>query len=80
MSEIQVVETVDTRGMLCPMPIVLANKAIKRVVPGEVIRVLATDKGSLKDFPAWAEDTGNELVSSGEEEGALAFYIRKGDD
>lgn len=80
MSEIQVAETVDTRGMLCPMPIVLANKAIKRVVPGEVIRVLATDKGSLKDFPAWAEDTGNELVSSGEEEGALAFYIRKGED
>lgn len=80
MSQIQVVETVDTRGMLCPMPIVLANKAIKRIVPGEVIRVLATDKGSLKDFPAWAEDTGNELVSSGEEEGALAFYIRKGED
>jgi TusA-related sulfurtransferase len=80
MSEIQVVETVDTRGMLCPMPIVMANKAIKRIVPGEVIRVLATDKGSLKDFPAWAEDTGNELVSSGEEAGALAFYIRKGED
>lgn len=71
-------QLVDTRGMLCPMPIVLANKAMKTLEPGQVLRILATDRGALADFPAWAEDTGNEMVSSGEEEGALAFYIRKG--
>jgi len=80
MTEIQVAELVDTRGMLCPMPIVLANKAMKRLGVGDVMKILATDKGALKDFPAWADDTGNELVSSGEEDGALVFLIRKGED
>jgi tRNA 2-thiouridine synthesizing protein A len=79
MSEIQFAELVDTRGMLCPMPIVLANKTMKRLGVGDVMKVLATDKGALKDFPAWASDTGNEIVSSGEEEGALVFLIRKGE-
>lgn len=79
MSEIKIAELVDTRGMLCPMPIVLANKTMKRLDAGDVMKVLATDKGALKDFPAWASDTGNELVSSGEEEGALVFLIRKGE-
>jgi TusA-related sulfurtransferase len=80
MTEIQIAELVDTRGMLCPMPIVLANRTMKRLGVGDVMKVLATDKGALKDFPAWADDTGNELVSSGEEDGALVFLIRKGED
>jgi tRNA 2-thiouridine synthesizing protein A len=79
MSEIQIAELVDTRGMLCPMPIVLANKTMKRLGVGDVMKVLATDKGALKDFPAWASDTGNEIVSSGEVDGALVFLIRKGE-
>lgn len=80
MTEVQVAQLVDTRGMLCPMPIVLANKTMKTLGVGEVMKVLATDKGALKDFPAWAEDTGNELLSSGEENGALVFLIRKGEE
>ncbi len=79
MTEMQVAQFVDTRGMLCPMPIVLANRAMKTLQVGEVMKVLATDKGALKDFPAWADDTGNELVLSGEEDGALVFLIRKGE-
>jgi tRNA 2-thiouridine synthesizing protein A len=79
MTDYQIAELVDTRGMLCPMPIVLANKTMKRLGVGDVMKVLATDKGALKDFPAWASDTGNELVSSGEEAGALVFLIRKGE-
>jgi TusA-related sulfurtransferase len=51
---------------------------MKALSPGDVLKVLATDKGALKDFPAWAEDTDNELLSSGEEDGALVFLIRKG--
>lgn len=80
MTEMQVAQLVDTRGMLCPMPIVLANKAMKALAIGEVLKILATDKGAIKDFPAWADDTGNELLSSGEEDGALVFLIRKGED
>jgi TusA-related sulfurtransferase len=80
MTETPVAQLVDTRGMLCPMPIVLANKTMKALEVGEVMKVLATDKGAIKDFPAWADDTGNELVSSGEEDGVLVFLIRKGED
>jgi TusA-related sulfurtransferase len=80
MPDTQVAQLVDTRGMLCPMPIVLANKAMKTLKVGEILKILATDKGAIKDFPAWADDTGNEMVSSGEEDGTLVFYIRKGEE
>jgi TusA-related sulfurtransferase len=59
------------------MPILAATKAMRRLEPGQVLKVLATDRGALSDIPAWAEDTGNELISSGTEEDALVFYIRK---
>lgn len=72
--------TVDARGQHCPMPIVLANKAIKGLAVGEVLKVLATDRGSIADIPAWADGTGHEVLSSGEEEGVLVFYIRRGEE
>jgi TusA-related sulfurtransferase len=68
------------RGFQCPIPVVKTNQEIKTMDPGQVLKVLATDKGALADFPAWAEDTGNEIVSSGEEEGALVFLIRRGSE
>ena len=74
------VRVVDARGMLCPMPIVQTNKAMRELAPGQTIKVLATDKGSLKDIPAWAEDMGNEVVSTGTEGDALVFILRKGDE
>ena len=74
----QVDQTLDMRGFQCPIPIVKTNQAIKGMQAGQVLKVLATDKGALTDFPAWADDTGNEIVSSGEEDGALVFLVRKG--
>jgi tRNA 2-thiouridine synthesizing protein A len=70
----------DARGLLCPMPVVKASKEIKSLEPDQVLKVLATDRGALADFPAWAEDTGNEIIARGEEDGALVFYIKKGED
>ena len=70
--------TLDARGLLCPMPIVRATQAIAPLEPGEVLKILATDKGAVADMPAWAHDTGNELVDSGEEGGDLFFLVRKG--
>lgn len=70
----------DARGLQCPMPVVLANKEIGQLEPGQLLKILATDKGALADFPAWAEDTGHDLVSSGEEDGALFFFIRRGEE
>jgi len=70
----------DARGLLCPMPVVKASKEMKSLEPDQVLKVLATDRGALADFPAWAEDTGNEIIEHGEEDGALFFYIKKGDE
>jgi TusA-related sulfurtransferase len=70
---------VDARELMCPMPVMAATKAIRRMEPDQVLKVMATDRGALSDIPAWAESTGNELVGSGEVDGALVFYIRKVD-
>lgn len=67
----------DARGLLCPMPIVKASKEIKALHDSEILKVLATDRGSVADFPAWADDTGHELLSWHEEGGTFVFYIRK---
>ncbi len=76
---INVDEVVDARDLMCPMPVLAATKAMRLLEPGQVLKVLATDKGSLSDMPAWAEDSGNELLSAGTEDGVFVFYIRKGD-
>lgn len=76
--KIVVDEVVDARNLMCPMPVLAATKAIRLIEPGQVIKVMATDKGSLSDMPAWADDSGNELLSSGTEDGVFVFYIRKG--
>jgi TusA-related sulfurtransferase len=70
--------TLDARGLLCPMPIVKASKEIRSMADGEVLKILATDRGAIADFPAWAEDTGNQLLSWHEDaDGALVFYVKK---
>lgn len=54
---------IDTRGLNCPLPILKAKKALADMDSGELLKVLATDSGSLRDFQAFAKQTGNELVS-----------------
>ena len=68
---------VDARGRLCPMPIVLLSRRMRELPAGSVLKLLATDRGARADVPAWADDTGHELVSTGEEDGALVFVLRK---
>ncbi|MDH3456937.1 MAG: sulfurtransferase TusA family protein [Gemmatimonadota bacterium] len=78
MAEVQETKVLDARGLLCPMPVVKTNKEMKSMAAGEILKVLATDRGSIVDFPAWAEDTGNELIEWHEEgEGVMVFYLRK---
>ena len=67
----------DARGLLCPMPIVKTAKAMKELAPGQVLKVIATDRGSLADIPAWADSTGNELLERHEEDGTFVFFLRK---
>ena len=70
---------VDTRGMLCPMPVVKAKLALEEMKLGQVAKVLSTDPGSKKDFPAWCQETGNKLLLAQEEGKRLyTFFIEKG--
>lgn len=73
------VVVVDARGKSCPGPVIELRKGIRALQLGEVIELRATDKGSLTDIPAWAEETGNELVSSSQEGGVFTFLVRKGE-
>lgn len=67
----------DCSGLSCPMPIVKTSKAIKELNISQVLKVIATDSGSPKDMAAWARQTGNELISSTEENGKYIFLIRR---
>jgi TusA-related sulfurtransferase len=58
----QVNKEIDTRGLNCPLPILKAKKALNEMGSGELLKVLATDAGSVRDFQAFARQTGNELV------------------
>ncbi|WP_280189439.1 sulfurtransferase TusA family protein [Delftia sp. PS-11] len=58
----QVDKEIDTRGLNCPLPILKAKKALAELDSGQLLKVVATDTGSLRDFQAFAKQTGNELV------------------
>ncbi|MBI2962637.1 MAG: sulfurtransferase TusA family protein [Deltaproteobacteria bacterium] len=70
-------KVLDAKGLLCPMPVIKARKAIKEIALGQVLEVQATDKGAMKDFEAWSRQTGNELLDSSEAGGVYTFHIRK---
>ena len=69
--------TLDATGLLCPLPVLKARKALKPLPAGAVLTVRATDPGAVKDFEAFCRTTGNALVSSSEENGVFVFAIRK---
>ncbi|HWV56584.1 MAG TPA: sulfurtransferase TusA family protein [Longimicrobiales bacterium] len=69
----------DVRGQLCPMPVIHTAREIKKLEPGQILKVLGTDRGSIADLPALAEDTGNEFLSWHEEGDVLVFYLRRGE-
>lgn len=69
--------TVDARGLNCPMPIVKTAQAVKTLASGQVLEVLATDPGAVKDFAAWSRSTGNELVEQTVDGGVYRFVMRK---
>lgn len=70
-------KTVDARGLSCPMPVLRTQRAIREVEPGELIEVIATDPGSLRDIPAWVKATGHELEAVDEAGPEFRFLIRR---
>lgn len=67
----------DARGLNCPLPILRAKKSLTEMTSGQVLRIVATDPGSVKDFQAFAKQTGNELLSSAENNKEFEFYIKR---
>jgi tRNA 2-thiouridine synthesizing protein A len=67
----------DASGLNCPLPILRAKKAIAGLEDGQTLKIIATDPGSVKDFEAFCKQTGNTLLSSGEEGGKFVFMIKK---
>jgi tRNA 2-thiouridine synthesizing protein A len=67
----------DTRGLKCPLPVLRARKAMQGMPAGEVLLVLATDPGTVRDFEAFCAATGHELVERSEHAGEFTFRIRK---
>jgi tRNA 2-thiouridine synthesizing protein A len=74
---LQVGHLVDARGLSCPMPIVKTAQAMKAVASGELVEVLATDPGSVKDFVAWSRTTGHALVEQTADGGVYRFVLRR---
>ena len=67
----------DTRGLNCPLPILKAKKALSEMVSGDLLRVLSTDAGSVRDFQAFARQTGNELVEQNTANGDYIHVLRR---
>ncbi len=76
-TELRSDQTLDCRGQLCPMPIYKTRIAMSRLDPGQVLEVLCTDPGSLVDFPAYARQTGDELLETVRRDAHQAFFLRK---
>ena len=67
----------DARGLNCPLPILRAKKALNDMQSGQVLKIVATDPGSVKDFQAFAKQTGNELLSQSEGDKEFTFFLKR---
>lgn len=70
-------QTLDARGLNCPLPILRTKKALNALQAGDTLEIHASDPGSVKDMQSFCQQTGNELVSSSDTNGEYSFLIRK---
>ena len=73
----QIDKELDARGLNCPLPILRAKKALNELKSGQVLKILATDPGSVKDFQAFSKQTGNELLSHAEANKEFTFFMKR---
>lgn len=69
--------TLDCSGLFCPMPVVKTNRTIQEMTSGQILKMIATDPGSIPDMEAWSRETGHELLQSQEENGTFIFFVKK---
>ena len=77
MPVVEITQSIDARGLSCPMPIVRTAQAVKALPSGAVVELLATDAGSIKDVAAWCRVTGNELIEQTSDGAVYRFVIRR---
>jgi len=70
-------ESLDCMGLYCPMPIVKTAEKIKQLKAGQVLEVVADDKGIKQDMPAWCQATGHEYLGMEEKDGEIKVYVKK---
>lgn len=70
-------QELDASGLNCPLPILRAKKALNGLEQGQVLKVISTDQGSVKDFEAFCKQTQNPLLSSAEDNGHYIFFVQK---
>lgn len=75
--QILVKEQLDTSGLNCPLPLLKAKQALTNLAAGEVLKVIATDAGSQRDFRSFAKLSGNELINTESKEGVYTFWLKK---
>jgi len=73
----QAQKELDTRGLNCPLPILKAKKALADMTSGDVLKVVATDPGSVRDFQAFARQTGNELIEQATNADEFIHFLRR---
>ena len=74
---VTIAKSLDLKGLSCPLPIIKTAKAMKELAPGELLEAFATDPGSVPDFKAWAQTTGNPLLESDVLDGVFHFVLKK---
>ena len=74
---LQIDREVDARGLNCPLPILRTKKALNEMASGQVLRILATDPASTRDFEAFTRQTGHQLLHHEEQDGVFVFFLRR---
>jgi tRNA 2-thiouridine synthesizing protein A len=77
MEDIKPDQTLDARGLSCPMPVLKTKKAIESLASGQVLEIFSTDPGTRNDLPSWANRTGNTFLGEKEDQGFIRFYVKK---
>jgi len=74
---ITIARSLDLKGLSCPLPIIKTAKAMKELAPGQLLEAFATDPGSVPDFKAWSQTTGNPLIEFDQVVGVFHFVLKK---
>lgn len=77
-TDIQVTETLDSTGLLCPLPVYKAGVVLSRLRPGEVLKLVTSDPGALEDIPALARQRGDTLLATEQDDKTQTFWLKKG--